>query len=274
MKDSNENQVNFHFSSLYKGVAVSLLAGGIDTCVNHPLVALKQRHQSGYSFTLQPKILYRGLGSSLSFMAPIITMRMSVNDSLKNYLISENDPKHNAKKILCSFSAGIISSFLTNPTELIMTYQQKLGGTMPNAINSIVRKNGNIFSLYKGFFPISVRDGIFTSGFLSGTPIIKKKIMPILDNNEHVSSLLAGYMSGLIAALTSQPPDTIRAFIHDSAADGKKPSVTEAFKSIYKKDGLFGLYKGGGYRCVRVISSATILPLAIEKLNASFKKKC
>lgn len=263
--------------------AVSILAGGVDTLVNQPISALKQRLQSGYSFTLNPLILYRGLGSALVFMAPIMTTRMGVNESLNklSFFKTYNTPL-SIKKITCSFFAGAASSVFTNPVELTMTYQQKYGGTFFNALKCIKHSNNSFVSIYYGFTSIAIRDGLFTSGFLSGTPIIKRKIKPTIDNvqRKHIpvmnveltSSILAGYMSGLIAALTSQPFDTLRGLMHTSTVGGKKLLAYDAFKSIYSQNGFAGFYKGGLWRCIRVVSTSTVLPLAIEKLNTRFKK--
>jgi solute carrier family 25 citrate transporter 1 len=257
-------------SSLANKTIIGSMAGASETLVNHPFYSLKTRLQCGYPFTLNPLILYRGLGASLSFMVPIISTRISINDSIQYLTVKDQDKNQSVKKIFAAFCSGIASTLITNPSELVIVYQQKYGGTFLYGMRNVRLNPVLSFPLLGGFFGSAMRDGIFTSAFLAGTPVLKQKIKYMF-SSEYSLSLVAGSTVGVLSALVSQPFDTVKTLQHDSIASGKYLTAAKVFDLLYKKDGIYGLYKGGGFRCARVVSSVTILSFATEKLRDNLR---
>ena len=151
-----------------------------------------------------------------------------------------------------------------------MTMQKKTGDGFYTAGKYLLTNHG-VHSLFRGLPATMMREGIFTAFFLAGTPMIKAIVQPYV-SKDYAASLIAGMASGLGATLVSQGADTLKTM--QQAADPALPeSLCAATKKTYASQGLYGFFKGGVPRGVRVMSAVTIMGFVTEKMEALFNRE-
>lgn len=244
----------------------SLFSGGvlgfIEVMVNYPLWSIKTRMQNHKPFTMNPEKLYRGVTFAAVNKIPLTATQIGMNQFIKKNIFTDNQELSSTQRILSSFSAGVTSSFFCCPTDMVLSNIKK---HEINAMKTTARlyAEGGIGKLYTGLLATMIREGFYVTFFLVGTPLLKQKIEPHCEN-DMVASILAGIASGIGAAVTSQPADTIKTVQQTSWSN---KDFAETFKSIYASHGVSGLFKGFFPRCTRVISGVTLLGIMNSKVT-------
>ncbi len=242
-------------------------AGAIEVLVDHPLWSIKTRMQCGYSFTLNPRLLYLGIIPNVASMTPITGIQVGLDCWFQHAFFKDRKELSCVERIGSAFVAGMGSSFASCPTELVMTAQKKTGSGFCMAGDYLVSNHG-WRSLFRGLPATMMREGIFTAFFLAGTPMIKAIAQPYFAK-DYTASLIAGMGSGFCATIVSQSADTLKTI--QQAADPQSPlSLRGAAKTLYENKGLFGFFKGGIPRGARVMSAVTIMGFLTEKMEAFF----
>ena len=250
--------------TVVKSVITGSIAGAAEVSVGHPLWSIKTRLQSNQPFTLNPTVLYRGILSNAASMMPITAIQVGLNRSVQQFIFKDQQTLADWQRVACAFVAGVGSSLVSCPTEMVMTYQGKAKCGFSAAYQYLMKQGGVYF--YTGLPATAMREGIFTAFFLAVTPIFKAKIHPYC-SNEYVASLGAGMSAGVGATLASQGIDTIKT-LQQAADASKSVSINDAIQRIYSTQGVHGFFKGGLARGTRVMSAVTIMGWVTEKLEA------
>lgn len=249
--------------SVAQSILIGSVAGATEVLVDHPLWSIKTRMHLGEAFTFNPSLLYRGILPNAASMVPITALQVGLNRCFQNVIFKDSAGLSDVQRITSAFVAGVGSSALSCPTEMIMTFQGQKGGSFYAAGNYLVKQSG-WQCLFTGLFATAIREGMFTTFFLAGTPILKAKIQPYCQN-DYAVSLAAGIGAGLGATLASQGVDTLKTM--QQAAQSQPVGFNEAAKKLYATKGMFGFFKGGVPRGARVVSAVTIIGLVSEKME-------
>lgn len=268
--DKTENQCSSRNSprgTVAQSIVIGSVAGAAEVLVNHPLWSIKTRIQCGDTFTLNPSMLYRGILANTVSMVPITALQVGLNRGIQNFFFNNTTELYNYQRITCAFVAGVGASGVSCSTEMIMTYQGQTGASFYAAANQLIKQNG-WRCLLTGLPATAIREGLFTSFFLAGTPILKTKIQPYF-TNDYVATLAAGIGAGVGATLASQGVDTLKT--NQQTARVIRPvGLKEAAKKLYVTNGIQGFFKGGVPRGGRVVSAVTLMGLVNEKMEALF----
>ncbi len=251
---------------IVKSMMAGAAAGAAEVLVNHPFWTMKTRSQNKEAFTIKPYILYRGLIPNTASMMPITAIQVGLNTFIKNAYFN-NEPMNDLQKTGCAFAAGVASAIVTCPTEMIMTQQGKAKTGFSQTARSVVHQAG-IKSLYKGMTATAMRDGVFTAAFIAGPPIFKPYIMPYCDN-EFLATVASGMSAGLCAVVASQAVDTIKT-AQQSVDPKQSMRIKDAIQHIRASSGYAGLFKGAGWRGLRIMSAVTMMSTLKEKIEAKF----
>ncbi len=244
----------------------SIVSGGVlgftEVMVNHPLWSIKTRMQGHRPFTLNLEKLYRGVRFAAISKVPLTSTQIGMNQFIKKNFFSDNQELSSTQRILSSFAAGVTSSIFCCPTDMILSNIKK---DEVSAIKTTARlySQGGVRKLYTGLLATMIREGFYVTFFLAVTPLLKKKMEPFYESNI-MASILAGIASGIGAAITSQPADTIKT-VQQRALESK--DFPDTFKFIYASHGASGLFKGFFPRCMRVISGVTLLGVMNSKVT-------
>ena len=200
-------------------------------------------------------------------MAPITALQVGLNRFFQQIFFKDVTTLSDNQRIQSAFVAGLGSSAVSCPTEMIMTHQGHTGGSFYTTAKNLVNQNG-WRCLFTGLTATAMREAMFTTFFLAGTPMLKAKIQPHC-KNDYVASLAAGIFSGIGATLASQGADTLKT-MQQSANLLQPATITEAAKKLYATQGIYGFFKGLVPRGARVVSAVTIMGLVSEKMDAMF----
>lgn len=252
--------------TLWQSIGMGSLAGAVEVTIDHPLWSVKTRLQRGDPFTLNPSILYRGILSNASSMVPVTAIQVTLNRCVHRFVFQDSHTLSDAQKISAAFVAGIGSSFVSCPTEMIMTQQSKTGATVKEAILSLKHQGGCRY-LWTGLPATGMREGVFTAFFLAVTPILKQKIAS-QSVSDYTASLTAGIGAGIGAAVISQCADTVKTRQQTTGM-----GIREAIRTLYITKGVRGFFRGGLARGLNVVSAVTIMGLVNEKIEASLHQQ-
>ena len=269
--------------SMKRSIFIGATAGVAEILINHPLWVMKTRRQCSYSFTLNPFILYKGItyhAFSETLLAIFqIATSIQLEQKLKNNQNFEpffHQNTFNSGALMGSLIGGGLSGFITGPTELIMTQQQKNAITNKNMytndfskIINLITKDYGYKRLFLGSPCTAIRESLYTCGFFTGTPIVARKLDKHL-NNKTLSSSISGAITGILSAIVTHPFDTIKSIQQDAAFRTVKLHAFEAAKAIYNKNGYKGFFSGIGERSLRVASATAVIGTVIEKMKPSF----
>lgn len=256
-------------TTLAQSLVTGSVAGATEVLVDHPLWVIKTRMQSGQPFSLNHRILYRGIVPNASSMIPSTALQVGFNRGFQEVLFKNTADLSNTQRLGSAFMAGMASSFVSCPTEMVMTYQGKMGGGFYQAGKQIVSQGG-YRALFTGLLATALREGKFTAFFLGVTPMLKAQIQPHC-SNDYTASLLAGMGAGVGATLASQGFDTLKTI--QQTADLKKPmSFVGSVKKLYGTNGAYGFFKGGIPRGTRVMSAVTIMGFVADRMDTKFRE--
>jgi hypothetical protein len=263
MEDNNMNENIIKHTPIQHSFMSGTLVGLAEVYFNHPFWVMKTRNQCGYKFTINPKILFRGVTAEAISMVPIDIVQM-VCSTLLNEKLFDNSLNHSFScRAASGFISGIIGGQLINPVESIMTLQQKYNCTFREVVFKISKKNEwSQFTI--GGIETSLRNGIYNCGFFAFTPYLTKKLLPVF-HDQNTAVIAAGVTSGITVATITQPIDTIKTIRQSS--EGKQTSSL-IIKSIYNQNGYIGFFKGLLPRGVRVVSGITVMGLVYDQTES------
>lgn len=225
--------------------------------------------------------LYRGVGISLSSVAPICALQFGVNGKLLA-LASERAAPSDRVKVACGALAGVASALLGSPGELIMTLQQNSGRGFSATVRDVVAAYG-ARRLYRGFTVTAVRDGVWCASYLALGPVLTAKahaLAPgVFGDAESASapqkasaSAVGSILAGLVTVYATQPVDTVKTVMQGEAMSVgvHAPGPFAVARRVYNDGGLQRLYKGAVPRGVRLVGAVFIMGQARNQLEEVF----
>lgn len=255
-----------------KPMLVGGLSGAGEALINHPLWVWKTRFQCGEPFTLKPRVIYKGLPSSVNFMAFVTSFRVGFMDLYGHRVCKTNNPTF-FQDASGAFGGGVTTAIFTSPLEFVLTQKQS-----PQYVASrqsflpmysrIISKHG-IKAGLTGIGSVAMRDGFNSFGFFSLSPHFKNILKEKNSFSEANASLLGGVSAGVFATAISHPFDTIKTLQHAkfNTAGYENLTLFKSARHIFYNEGLKGMYKGFLWRSARAASAAVILPNMSEKLR-------
>eukprot|EP00300_Choanocystis_sp_HF-7_P007629 c15412_g1_i2.p1 GENE.c15412_g1_i2~~c15412_g1_i2.p1 ORF type:complete len:152 (+),score=12.01 c15412_g1_i2:111-566(+) len=115
---------------------MGLLAGGFEVTCTQSLNYLKNASQQNLGFTINPRVLYRGYPSNVLNMGACTMWQFAVAGYIKNFFLGTEHRQLGAvEELTAGFVAGVSSSLLAGPLELMMIQQQRKGGSIPTRLS-------------------------------------------------------------------------------------------------------------------------------------------
>lgn len=247
-----------------KKTAIGFAAGIVEVCVTQPIWAIKLQRQSIIRKPLNMGLthLYRGTLFNFAGFSGTIAMQVGIYEALQKQWGCQNDEK---PKGIAALIAGVASSVIACPAEMLMTQQHERNAT-PLRTASVVFKQYGIKYAYTGLPATGIQESISSSFFLLFAPLFKEVLSPYIPQKD-ILSFAAGTISGIGAALASQPANTIRTIQQKS---NNPLTFFETAHLIYSKYGVRGLYQGTDARLKIVVLSMATLMLVKDNLEQRF----
>ncbi|ODV95288.1 hypothetical protein PACTADRAFT_50035 [Pachysolen tannophilus NRRL Y-2460] len=249
--------------------------------------------------------LYRGLSLTLLMAIPSNVVYFSGyeyfrdNSPLKNYQI--------LNPLLCGAFARILAATAVSPFELLKTRLQAVPTTSSLKSNEIMKrilsntyhdiKQSGIKTLFTGLQITLWRDvpfsAIYWSSYEFCSKTLKKNFKILKPDNQNINrgdyidpkvfftSFLSGSLSGILAALFTNPFDVGKTRLQVSPVDNDKKLETKSkkksmFKFLYnivKTEGFSSLYVGIVPRCLKIAPSCAIMISTYEVSKRFFGLK-
>ncbi len=250
--------------SSVKSLSIGFMAGAIEAFIAHPLWVWKIRAQYGGTFTIKPRILYKGVLPSMGTTATIISTRVSIQDFIIRDLFNTNQPG-NFLRFGSAFTGGIGSTLLSCPLELCLTQQQVMTNKLDFfSTGKIISKLRGSHNLFRGATLVAARDGLVCSGYLALTPILT---LMLYDEYTKPPSYLA-LCSGLFCSFISHPLDSIKTIKHSAPIEAEVRSNFTIAHMLWNDKGIKGFYKGFGWRALRVSLATLVLSRVVNELTS------
>jgi len=236
-----------------ENATVGMTVGVIEVVCLQPLNYAKNMVQQGKSISLDPRILYRGVGANMINMGSCTMIQFAVGGAAKKSVLgNENRKLKPWEEMGCGIFAGIVSATIGSPLELVMIQQQVKGNSSAAAIQSIA----NPSNIGRGFVGAAVREGLWTCGYFSIPPIVRSQLMqnfPDTFDTQVKARVPASLLGGLFACYLTHPFDTVKTCMQGDIERKKFGGFLQTAKIVHGESGLPGFYRGATFRYGRMV---------------------
>ncbi|GAB5372163.1 hypothetical protein AAMO2058_001641900 [Amorphochlora amoebiformis] len=215
-----------------------------------------------------PLGLYEGLTPWLVFTLPRCALKFATYEWLteKANLRQHSHSTQGLGAMLCGAGAGgvewAVAGTPMQNVSIKMLHDSNDGNSrkyrsMIHAVASIWREEGFIRGFYSGILPTvakaSVNNGIRFAAYGEICKIFSSTNgLSGSKGLSTVESMVAGFLTGLISAVVTQPIDTVKTNMQSLSADRYDRSILGCCREIVRQSGLVGFYRGLGPRLCRV----------------------
>ena len=258
-----------------KQSAVGGTAAFLECIVLQPTIYAKNARQQGLPLTLDPRMLYRGIGAALCNEMGQLGLQFGVTAMLTRLILSDTCAEPSAAAELgAAAGAGAVVAVLASPLELVMIQQQRFGGSMAGTCIDLVRQHGAFGSgLYRGLGLAMARDSIYVGGMLGATPLIHRKLLEwrgqsagceggsaaaTSEADSALASLAASMLGGIIGALLSHPLDVAKTCMQGDLQRLRYGGNMESLMTLAREGGASRLYTGAAWRTVNITATVWI----------------
>jgi hypothetical protein len=158
-----------------QNASVGAMVGTIEVLMLQPFNYAKNMVQQQQPISMNPLVMYRGVGANCVNMGSCTMIQFAVGGKLKSIVVGEDATRKlkPQEEMLCGMAAGTVSATVGSPLELIMIQQQRKGGSTLATFNSIA----NPSNFFRGFVGAAVREALWTCGYLSIPPIVRNYLL-------------------------------------------------------------------------------------------------
>ena len=236
--------------------------------------------------------LYTGLRPTLLMTVPNTALTLTIYDEFMSMSLFEHAHTRSFAPLLVGAFARCVSSTVTLPFELIRTRQASFmtssGGMIGQApglaedFRYLLRTDG-VIGLYKGLPITLVRDSSFSGFYFLCLEWFRSNLNEFIhvgEENYHrqiemsksvvvAHNLISGAGAAAIATLLTGPLDTAKTrkqMVHSEGANNvySNQSMLGLIHSIYKHEGIAGLWKGNKARMTKVVPASAIMIACYE----------
>lgn len=242
----------------FQNATVGMTVGVIEVLCLQPLNYCKNMVQQGKPISMDPRKLYRGVGANAVNMGSCTMIQFAVGGSLKKMILGgEKRQLKSYEEMGAGICAGVTSALVGSPLELVMIQQQGKGGGTVETIKSIaVPKN-----FFRGFVGAAVREGLWTCGYLSIPPIVRRNLReayPEKFDSDAKARVPAALLGGLFACYLTQPFDTVKTCMQGDIERKTFGTFTATAKKI-SEDGFTAFYRGATFRYGRMVCAVFMM---------------
>lgn len=216
--------------------AIGAGSGLVEVTLLHPSVAWKNALQEGRPLPTAPRALYRGFAINAGSFVPITCLQFGVNRGLERALSEAGDGSdlNSAQRVLIAAAAGVATSTLSTPCELVIIQQQRTCAALLPTAASVFRSHGaSVFA--RGALPCALREAIYVGGYLGTAPLASAGLQQLaaLEGRPDTALVLGGMASGAAAAVITQPFDTVKTRMQANLSDPRYASTGRALQQLW-----------------------------------------
>jgi len=235
------------------------IAGTIEVVCLQPMLYCKNATQQNLPLTLDPRVLYRGIGVSVGNMVVLTGLQFPLTGAVARSITrGEERPLSKSEKIASGFAGGAISGIVCAPMELIMIQQQRFGTGLVGAASRIVNEFG-VLSLFRGLETSCGREGLFAAGYLGLGPVFAEQLRKSYGVSEPTSNFAGAAGAGMIAATLSHPLDTIKTCMQGDIERKTYTNFAGTARTLLAEGGYGRFFGGWTFRTTRMICAIWLI---------------
>ncbi|MBN3322959.1 UCP5 protein, partial [Atractosteus spatula] len=179
------------------------------------------------------------------------TIKIGTYQTLKRLFVTRPEDETMVINVFCGVIAGVISSSIANPTDVLKIRMQAQGsllqGSMMANFIDIYQQEGTR-GLWRGVIPTAQRAAIVVGVELPVYDITKKHlILSGLMGDTIYTHFVSSFSCGLAGALASNPVDVVRTRMMNQrvlAGNHLYKGTLDGLLQTWRNEGFFALYKG------------------------------
>lgn len=224
--------------------------------------------QQKQPISLSPLVWYRGVGANCVNMGSCTMIQFAVGGTLKKMVLGGEERNLSLKEeMMCGVGAGTMSALVGSPLELIMIQQQRKGGGTVQTIKNVL--GASTANVGRGFIGCAVREALWTCGYLSIPPVIRRTLLeqyPEQFPTNDLARIPAALLGGLFACYLTHPFDTIKTCMQGDIERAAYGTFTQTAASIWSQSSIFGFYRGATFRYGRMVCAVFIMDYLRETI--------
>lgn len=229
--------------------------------------------------------LWKGNGANCLRVVPVYALKFSFNDTFREMVAEDGQTTGDLSKMqlmTAGTMAGAAQITITYPLELVrsrLTLSDGFGkqySGIAATFGSVLRDEG-VLAFYKGFDMTLFSGSLYVGLQMSAYEILTRE----LTDDGHLAwcnygpwgKLTAGAGAGLFAQTATYWGDTLRRRMQTNGAGGSEKLYNNSWdcaKTILRKEGVVGLYRGITTNIVRCIPGAAIQFAAYDFFKSAF----
>jgi len=246
--------------TVFENFGLGAVAGTIEVVLLQPMLYCKNATQQKLPLTLDPRVLYRGIGVSVGNMVALTGAQFPLTGMVSRAITGGKDRSlGKGEKIMAGFAGGAISGLVCAPMELLLIQQQRFGGTLPSTASRIVRDHGPL-TLFRGLSTSCGREGIFTAGYLGMGPVFAEQLEVQYGVSSQTANFAGACGAGMIAATLSHPLDTIKTCMQGDVERATYADLASTVRTLLAEEGGYTrFFNGWSFRTARMIGAIWLI---------------
>lgn len=244
----------------WESCLLGMVAGCMSKILNYPLTVMKNTKQQGLplSSLRSVAIVYRGVATAMVSLGATMDVQFAAVGFFRKAL--------GGNEMASAFLGGFASGFPCSIWELVMTQQQRFGGSLVGTPARIVRETG-FFGLFRGIPMCVGRESLFALGCLGVTPTLQRSLVLHCDFDQ-TTALATGALTGAILSATlTHPMDTIKTCVQGDLHGRRYVDTLQAGRRlITDASSLAGVFRGLQWRIAMIATTAFMTNAVKDKL--------
>lgn len=267
-----QNSSALSSNASFQPVLRSILPAAVEITCNYPSIYLKNLVQRGGA--LPPLSLraardcYRGFGVSASGVIPSKSAMLATGAETKKILDKTDIESVGLKRVLAGAAGGGVAALIGSPFELLTIQKQRSTTQSLSELTKTIAALPIHQGVGRGLAFTAARDSLYSAMILGVAPGVKEQL-PEKIRNELVGTLLAATATGIIAAMVTQPLDTVKTLVQASDLDKPSPKAS----TLLADKSLADLYRGSAFRLYRITQGAMIILGTQELIDKAFAQE-
>lgn len=211
---------------------------------------------------------WKGNGTNIIRIFPYSAAQLMANDQYKRLLADDDGKLTLARRLTSGAMAGMTATALTHPLDTVrlrLALPTSRYSGMTNAMVTITRTEG-VLALYKGLSPTLIGIAPYAALNFACYDMCKHWVYGDSGKQNVFANLGIGAGAGTFAATVCYPLDTIRRRQQMEGTVYK--NQLDAFRTIWKGEGLRGFYRGWAANCLKVVPQNSIRFVSYEIMKS------
>mmetsp|Transcript_28339 Transcript_28339/g.68064 ORF Transcript_28339/g.68064 Transcript_28339/m.68064 type:complete len:266 (+) Transcript_28339:49-846(+) len=241
-----------------ENMALGASAAFVEAVILQPTIYWKNAAQQGLPFTMNPSILYRGLGAALCNEMGQMAVQFGTTSWVQKLVVGDTKKElSTGEELSCALLGGLLAAPVAQLPEVTMIQQQRFGGTLIGTPIRIVKEYGIANGLFRGMTAIAIRDSIYVGCLLGVTPIVQNHLHRKYEVNMSAAGFTASCFAGLIAGVVTCPADAMSTVMKGDLQQAQYKGFIDTFNQR-AAGGLNVLFGGAMWRAVNIIGTIAI----------------